>query len=1288
MSSKQGLKSFWNDRFGPTAHYHDWLSEFAHDISAAAAEVEIDWYKSRTENIQPGKLFRNKDIAVTDRTKRHFAELNWRETRHGIRFPVIQFTTQAHGGSTVWWSGYESLCELFEREGGRIYSDAERDRQRAERLRKSKAREAQAEKDARAARLIEKHTRQRREIYRTRYDHGIIDADKVAGHPYAQRKLITPAVVAACGDMAPRLVAGKEFHKGTGKKWRKGWRGWLAIPMSDFSGRYCGQQRIYADGSKAHARGSNMTEAHIVIGDLMTADQIDYVEGFATGSSVYKAHQLAGRNVAVMVCFDKNGLSRCVTHYAHLYDSKRHIIRADNDHFKWLEGKGNAGVIAALELAGKLSSKKVKASRPDFEQVSHRDHPTDYNDLEVLGGLRMVVQQLSARDLKLAPEKNMFENKLQLLALTGKNGFMTAAKRAASAGAALVPHKYDRQTIAREILKNIPLQADPSVKQLNQVKGFLSWCVKNRFDMAAATKNFSDDVLKGDNVQHLKIKADITDEGYAVIPASVLDMVRSLKGSVILKAKHGTGKTERIMGPLMREAQGGASMIVHRVSLANQMSNELDLKHYKELDFVNVNWNTHMVTCVNSVVRADFDWWWKQADLMCIDEATQVLRHVMAGQDAIHAPVKAYNRLIQAARCADKVLLADADANDSLITFLNQARPGQPIHVIELESPAPDLTVDYCDNVAFVYEQIVQTARKQSERILVATDSIAKAHMTAEGIKQAWPDARVLCITAETKGSPEAIEFQADPNGSAAKLDVLIYSPVISSGVSIKHAAASFDRHFGLFHGVVVPSDIMQMIRRDRGAKQFLIGLNPNHEKHQTDRDALLRGLLSAYEESRTALDWQMTEDGVTIRTTHFDEMYLDVVTAQAQSRSDYISHTLMLMAADGWKINAVAVDDVTAEIGAEHMSQDREIVKTIRHTRIHSVTTPADEEYRDLKREELRTPEQLAQMARYEIEKHLGVDVTDDAIEFLDARGLTKVKRLETLRGTSEQIAKVDNWEQSRGVVLTQRRLVTSRWQTLNKVFELLGLDKLSGEGEYSVQQARDVVAMLTNTQAAIDMYNAIRIGPQIEVAPTCATRFVKGILERLVPVVNGRKLNGVQYYRLHSDKWAELNHYAAARAAIGEHALKQDTTAELGDDNADDSTAAQTMNLPTADQLSAIYGVATATEAALSDPAEASIHAGYSEGGEIIEHNIKHNNKISPTQQQLLLSVIEWLKAPTNSGQFIPAERPIDRLDRLGALTLPNLMRLARGLWDPDGRDARFGSIVPANLMTFGVQ
>lgn len=65
------------------------------------------------------------------------------------------------------------------------------------------------------------------------------------------------------------------------------------------------------------------------------------------------------------------------------------------------------------------------------------------------------------------------------------------------------------------------------------------------------------------------------------------------------------------------------------------------------------------------------------------------------------------------------------------------------------------------------------------------------------------------------------------------KYDGLIYSPSISSGVSIEEK--HFHRHFGMFCGEVVPSDAIQMLRRDRTAQEYIIGFDKLRGKRETD---------------------------------------------------------------------------------------------------------------------------------------------------------------------------------------------------------------------------------------------------------------------------------------------------------------------------------------------------------------------------------------------------------------------------------------------------------------------
>ena len=1256
MNNNIGRFTFWKERFHPE-NLDDWEREFGFDIANQASMVSIDWPGSHTSNIVPGKMFKeSKWLKVTDSKQRHFLELNWREAKNGIIYPVIQFTSHVEG--TVWFNGYEYLMELFEREGGQRLSDVHRDQIQQKRLKQEaelKAKKARAEK---MLRIQEKHTIKHRANYKNRWENGEFNPELIAQHDYLVKKGITANVVAASTAMPMAIVTGREFHKSDAGIYAKQARSWLGIPMQNFMGAYVGHQRIYKDG-KAHARGSDMSQAHFIIGDIQNAKQLEYVEGYATGASIYKTalSEDKGEDIAVLVCFDKRGLSRIVKHYQQKWKAKKHIVRADNDHFKWLEGKGNAGMLAALELQDQLG---CQATYPKFDQVSIDCKPTDFNDLEMLGGPAITAKQLWGNQVnRLKSDKNLFEFKLQLLRLTGQQSWKKYAKAAALSGAYLVPDQLNRKTVLDAIFDAIPNMLKIKHGEKKSIAGHLSWLVNKRFKEAEATKNFTQDVLDQDNINHIKVQAVMDPRGFPVIPDTVLEMVRGLRGATILKAAHGGGKTEKVMGPLMREADNGAAMVVHRVTLANQMANELDLLHYKNLLTGWVVNDTKCVTVVNSMTQQKFQGFFEQAELLCIDEATQVLRHVMGGRDAIHAPVRAYNKLLTAARAAKKVLLADADANDSLIEFLQQARPGQMINVIEVVSPAVNLTVKYCDNVEFVFHKIIEAAKANAvtgattQRMLVATDTKSKAESVAQGIKSVWPQARVLCVTSQSKGDDDCVRFSNDPNGEAKNIDVLIYSPVISSGVSIKDTAAKFDMHFGLFHGVVVPSDILQMIRRDRNAAEFLVGFKPNHETLQTDRDAMVRGLMSAHQLSASKLNWSESDNEIAIQKTPFDEMYLDVKISEGKARNNYSSHCLMLMAAEGWKIERVEVDKCEAAVGKSELSASKDLVTLERHELITAQETPDENQYQNLKRRELITQAEQAQITRYEIENQLGVAVEIDAIEFFDNRGLSKIRRLELLQGTQQQAEKVENWEQQREVVLTQRRLTLAKWTKLTWIFKTLGVCPQTGAGQFNVDQARAVMDGLAGNLAAIDDYNALNLGPLINGLPTCPTRFVKAIIERIVPLVNGKKVRGVQFYRINQDKFAELLGYIAARFEIGQNSLKVDTVAELHDDN---YATAFAMKTPQAPVLLALP-----------------------EGGECIEGIINNNSDISPQQKHLLLSLVEWLKPSTDTDQIVQETGLLEWMKMSGTLTMGNLMRLARGWVDPQALDARWGDVVP---------
>lgn len=93
-------------------------------------------------------------------------------------------------------------------------------------------------------------------------------------------------------------------------------------------------------------------------------------------------------------------------------------------------------------------------------------------------------------------------------------------------------------------------------------------------------------------------------------------------------------------------------------------------------------------------------------------------------------------------------------------------------------------------------------------------------------IRDRSPEKRVLCIQSRagdsTAGDGDVLAFLADVNNEVTKLDCLIHSPTVESGVSI--TVPHFTKTFGLFGGrSVSPAGFIQMLRRDCTATEYEI---------------------------------------------------------------------------------------------------------------------------------------------------------------------------------------------------------------------------------------------------------------------------------------------------------------------------------------------------------------------------------------------------------------------------------------------------------------------------------
>tara|TARA_R110000751_G_scaffold307850_1_gene432684 strand:- start:1864 stop:5913 length:4050 start_codon:yes stop_codon:yes gene_type:complete len=1169
-STRQSLASFYEERFRSDPHA---LLDYCHsEIAHVAAEVSVDWDALSSDLRLDDKKHRGR-IPTLAKGERHRVAVfgSLKKARNGIEFPHVNFHTLAQGGYNAVWSGYDALLELHRREGGQA-TDPKHDAW----LAKQEARRAE-----RAARMAEVERQERIEQARLQGEHEAYEQAFYRGgahtFEYAPGKFDTVELLGDADGSEPYLEAkqiGSIIDVVTLKRMRDRHGEFVAFVLHGIDGDYRGLQRLYPQFKKytVGVRSGQFDGAHLLIGDL-DAKRVYSCEGFATGASIWLAETaIKGEECGVIVAMNAQNLPKVLRSYKRWNDKLRPINAADNDCWKIMAG--NAGQLRALEVYREL---EVRSVMPRFEELLDNDAiaeamatgkgPTDWNDMHCQFGLDVTAKALRARSSKVAVEKAFFDYCLQRVHASGQMNVMEEALKAVNAGMQLAPTKYTGRAVFRTVCAAIG-QGLPCNR--HRLLSRICWLAKKKLESAAGLRSFTPEGLKRPNVNYHKVPGVRAAHGNILLPDHIRHMVQSLDGVVIVRAPMGAGKTEKLIAPLLKQSSKSA-YIAHRVSLVGDAAHRLNIvldekgnvvydqngkpktenliQHYRNVLAAEMPYVSHLACCVNSITHPKFHngdgrSWFTTVDTLCIDEASQVLRHIATGP--VDQPTRVMDGLVEAMQSARQVLMCDADANDSLIELCEMARPGEPIHIIEVDAANDHIRIDHADHES-VWQKALDAA-VAGERVLIANDSAESAKKLAVMIEENRPDAKVLLVHKESKANPDAERFLDRPNDEAVNYDVLIYSPAISSGVSI--TTPHFTRHFGIFSGQTVsPSDAIQMMRRDRTARHYVVGIGISRVMRETDREALFRGLIAADE---LCCDFDETDTEIVLRRTKtvFDEMFLSCSTGENRARNDFANHLLLMLIADGYQVNRLSTNESEVAASRTNRKTAGVMVRQRRLDILYSVETPDDERFARLSRQEIKSEAEQSEIDRHHIEHQLCVpEIDDQHVDFYDDQGIRHVTAIELLQATEGQADAYDKAQRKARVTLTRHRWKKPVHRLLNQVFETLGVDPLTGEGEFNVDQCREVRDTLLANQAAIELYNALKIGQYInpKAAPKCATSFVKSIMDRLGLAVHKRKSSGRNVLSISEQSWEEVMYYVRLRAERGVHSLTTHEAASI---------------------------------------------------------------------------------------------------------------------------------------------
>lgn len=321
----------------------------------------------------------------------------------------------------------------------------------------------------------------------------------------------------------------------------------------------------------------------------------------------------------------------------------------------------------------------------------------------------------------------------------------------------------------------------------------------------------------------------------------IRDKIFRVPRRALMQCHTGFGKTSIVLRHHIEEflAQGKRVLFISPLRSIVKAFDVPGLIDYQEVEPGQMNDALGLKVVVNSLIAPKFAEFIAKADLVVIDEASQVIEHVMDGtvrdRDHVWAALKAV------VKNASNVVFADADINKSCFELISNGKG--PVVVFKAEAAHSDIEVEM-SSINQVRKQAMNSA--MSDNTIIACDNRRDAAAMALELERAGR--KVMLITSTTAGYAEQQAFLKNPN--SISYDVLIYSPAMKSAISI--TSGHFTRHFGLFEGSVSPKGAIQMLRRDRLSKAFVVGVrNPQNRTSELVQVEFDHGPKTAFEEMR-----------------------------------------------------------------------------------------------------------------------------------------------------------------------------------------------------------------------------------------------------------------------------------------------------------------------------------------------------------------------------------------------------------------------------------------------------
>ena len=633
----------------------------------------------------------------------------------------------------------------------------------------------------------------------------------------------------------------------------------IAVVIMNTKGKYQGLQRIYNDGAKRFTKGLAKKGHFALIGLDTMPDKpatIHICEGVATAASI---HLSMGQ--PVFAALDAFNLLPVAKALKAAYPKTPIIIWADNDWQKAdklrPDGKpiGNTGLIQANNTAFKLRNALV--CTPDFSTVPALPRVLTPRIPEAFTQTMQEAPVFVAQALQERPV-------MKLTALsTLSQDIKTQADRKAQATDFNDLHQLAGLSAISQTQPMKPAIAIALTKELEEFN-------KHHFG-ALSLRNF----FLGEKFSYL---------------SRYLPSIPFGPGIHLVKSAIGTGKTAVVEEWVKTHPEQSVLFTTHLISLVESAANRLDLCSYNACDNYDLQMESRLAICLNSLGKLTANGPLPHYDIVIIDEIEQVLARLTTHIDQKPLVFAVLQHIMRHART---LICLDAHLSKTTVQLIQSTCPmtNVTVHINHhLHETARGIVLhDSPESVQLA----AMKALDVGETAYLTFNSKADAFKTFSTLQAAFPDKKGLYIASDNAGDEANQAFFKDVNTVSKEYDYLVCTPSVSTGVSIDNS--HFDFVGGIFlSNINTANDCMQALGRVRDKDIRHVFCERRQANHPLDADSIAARWLSTHQYDLNLMN--LTNHGARVLMhDDYERLCLSVTQNRNASLNDFYQQFALL---------------------------------------------------------------------------------------------------------------------------------------------------------------------------------------------------------------------------------------------------------------------------------------------------------------------------------------------------------------------------------------------------------